>query len=278
MSLFTQSKSQPAAATTPGDFLLRLSDTCHPRAFSSVVLREYLCPALDALPVDQRANLFAILQEAERATVDVSSHFGRLDLSCEDSDGDYDTGSDDDCVVDPTEPANVQLTERKRRVEALIRADVTSTPEFDEEVLSWLPILWHLGVEGATNTGEILTALQLCDAIRYVTYAATGFPLPDPHGFTASPRCSSSLDCTIVNIKRIPVYSNTGSLSEHVGWIRRELLLKKASSGDISRVLPMLSELQGRDLQRIAQWLPGSTLVDGKSLIRISAFTLQSNF
>jgi hypothetical protein len=54
---------------------------------------------------------------------------------------------------------------------------------------------------------------------------------------------------------------------EHVGWIRRELLLKKASSGDISRVLPVLSELQSNDLQRIVTWLPGSTVVDGTSLI-----------
>jgi len=61
------------------------------------------------------------------------------------------------------------------------------------------------------------------------------------------------------------VYLYTGGVSEHVGWIRRELLLKKASSGDISRVLPVLSELQSDDLQRIAQWLPGSTKVDGKS-------------
>lgn len=176
MPLFAQPKSQPAIVTTPGDFLLRLNDTCHPGVFSSLVLQRYLCPALDALPADQRANLFAILQEAERATVDVSSHFGRLDLSGEDSDGECDTSSDDDdeCgVTDPRKSANVQLTERKRRIEALVRADATekvSTSEFDEEVLSWLPILWHLGVEGATNTGEILAALQLCDTIRYVTY------------------------------------------------------------------------------------------------------------
>lgn len=106
----------------------------------------------------------------------------------------------------------------------------------------------------------------------------TGFLVPDPHGFTTSPRCSSSLNCTIVNIKKTPVYSNAGTVSEHVGWIRRELLLKKASSGDISRVLPVLSELQGHDLRRIAQWLPGSTLVDGKSLIQILPFILESDF
>lgn len=69
-----------------------------------------------------------------------------------------------------------------------------------------------------------------------------------------------------MNIKKTWVYSNTGSLSEHVGWVRRELLLKKASSGDISRVLPVLSELRGDALQMIGKWLPGSTVVDGKSL------------
>jgi hypothetical protein len=90
------------------------------------------------------------------------------------------------------------------------------------------------------------------------------FVLP-PHVFTTSPRCSSSLNCSIANIKKTCVYSNSGSLSEHVGWIRRELLLKRASSGDISRVLPMLSELRGDDLQRIVKWLPESIVVDGKS-------------
>lgn len=92
-----------------------------------------------------------------------------------------------------------------------------------------------------------------------------GFLLPDPHGFPTSPRCSSSLNCTITNIKKRSVYSNTGNVSEHVGWIRRELLLKKASSGDVSRVPPLLSELQSGDLQRIVQWLPRSTVVDGTS-------------
>ena len=58
---------------------------------------------------------------------------------------------------------------------------------------------------------------------------------------------------------------------EHVGWIRRELLLKKASSGDISRVLPALSEMQSDDLQMIVQWLPGSTQVDGKSFFKFPA-------
>ncbi|KAF9654392.1 hypothetical protein BDM02DRAFT_85235 [Thelephora ganbajun] len=249
MSLFSQPKSQSAIATTPGDLLLRLNDTCHAGVFSSFVLRRYLCPALDALPADQRANLFAILQEAERATVDVSSHFGRLDLGGEDSDDDCDGSSDDGGAVDPAKAMNMQLTERKRRIEALIAAntnEVGSTSDFEEEALSWLPILWHLGVEGATNTGEVLVALQLCDTI--------------------SPRCSSSLNCSITSIKKSSVYSNTGSVSEHVGWIRRELLLKKASSGDISRVLPILSELQSDDLRRIVKWLPGSTGVDGKSL------------
>lgn len=61
------------------------------------------------------------------------------------------------------------------------------------------------------------------------------------------------------------MYSNTGSVSEHVGWIRRELLLKKASSGDISRVLPALSEMRSDDLQRIVLWLPGSVVADGTS-------------
>lgn len=174
MPLFPQPKPQSTTVTTPGDLLLRLNDTCHPGVFGSFVLRRYLCPALDALPADQRANLFAILQEAERASVDVSSHFGRLDLSSEDSDGSYDAPSDDDYIVDPRESKNVQLTERKRRIEALIEADTAENvlaSEFDEEVLSWLPILWHLGVEGATNTGEVFAALQLCDSIRYVTYA-----------------------------------------------------------------------------------------------------------
>ena len=68
------------------------------------------------------------------------------------------------------------------------------------------------------------------------------------------------------------MYSYTGGVSEHVGWIRRELLLKKASSGDISRVLPVLSELQSDDLQRIVQWLPGSTKVDGKSFFGFLTF------
>ena len=65
------------------------------------------------------------------------------------------------------------------------------------------------------------------------------------------------------------MYSNSGSLSEHVGWIRRELLLKKASSGDISRVLPVLSGLRGDDLQKIAKWLPGSGPVDGESSFKL---------
>ena len=71
-----------------------------------------------------------------------------------------------------------------------------------------------------------------------------------------------------MNIKKTSVYSHAGSVSEHVGWIRRELLLKKASSGDISRVLPVLSELQSDDLQKIIQWLPGFTQVDGKSCFK----------
>ena len=90
-------------------------------------------------------------------------------------------------------------------------------------------------------------------------------PLPDSDGSGVSARCSSSLSCSITSIKKSPVYSNTGGVSEHVGWIRRELLLKKASSGDISRVLPVLSELQSGDLQRIVSWLPGSTVVDSTS-------------
>ena len=113
----------------------------------------------------------AILQEAERATVDVSSHFGRLDLSGEGSDDDDEPSEDDDDLVDPSIAAHIQLTERKRRIEVLIAADTTengSSSELDEEVLSWLPILWHLGVEVATNTGEVLAALRLCDTIRYV--------------------------------------------------------------------------------------------------------------
>lgn len=174
MSLFLQPKSQPTAATTPGDLLLRLNDTCHAGAFSSFVLRRYLCPALDALPADQRTNLLAILQEAERVTVDVSSHFGKLDLSGEDSDDDCGPFSDDNGVVDPSKVTSVQLVERKRRIDDLIKVDAVeevSPSEFDEEVLSWLPILWHLGVEGATNTGEVLAALQLCDNIRYLCYA-----------------------------------------------------------------------------------------------------------
>jgi len=183
--------------------------------------------------------------------VDVSSHFGKLHLSGEDCDSDYDASSDDDDgVVDPSKALSVQFTERKHRIDALIGADTAegteSTSEFDEEVLSWLPVLWHLGVEGATNIGEILAAVQLCATI--------------------SPRCSSSLNCSIVNIKKTSVYSNTGSVLEHVGWIRRELLLKKASSGDISRVLPVLSELQSDDLQRIVRWLPVSTQVDDKTV------------
>lgn len=173
MSLFPQHKSQSAVATTPGDLLLRLNDTCNAGVFNSFVLRKYLCPALDALPADQRANLFAILQEAERATVDVSSHFGKLHLSGEDSDGDYDASSDDDDgVLDPRKTSNVQLAEQRHRIDGLMRADTVekaSASDFDEEVLSWLPVLWHLGVEGATNTGEILAALQLCAIIRYVT-------------------------------------------------------------------------------------------------------------
>jgi hypothetical protein len=90
------------------------------------------------------------------------------------------------------------------------------------------------------------------------------FLSPDPESFTASPKCSSSLKCSIMNVKKISVYSNTGSVSEHIGWVRRELLLKKVLSGDISRVLPILSELQSGDLERIVQWLPGSTQADGK--------------
>lgn len=179
MPLFLQPKSQSVVAATPGDLLLRINDTCRAGVFGSLVLQRYLCPALDALPADQRANLFAILQEAERATADVSSHFGKLDLSGEDSDDDSDTHSDDDGVVDPSKATSVQLAERKRRIEALIIANAfrgASTSEFDGEILSWLPILWHLGVEGATNMGEVLAALQLCDAIRYGRYARGEVP------------------------------------------------------------------------------------------------------
>ena len=178
MSLFQQPKPRTAFAATPGDLLLRLNDTCRSGVFSSFVLQRYLCPALDALPADQKANLFAILQEAERVTVDVSSHFGRLDLSGEVSDDEGDTHSDDDDAVDPSKAASVQLAERRCRIEALIEADAVeevSRSEFDEEVLSWLPVLWHLGVEGATNTGEILEALQLCDTVGYVAHAQRVF-------------------------------------------------------------------------------------------------------
>jgi len=88
-------------------------------------------------------------------------------------------------------------------------------------------------------------------------------------GCTTSPRCSASLNCSIMNIRKNSVYSNTGTVSEHVGWIRRELLLKKASSGDISRVLPVLSELRNDDLQMIVTWLPVSTTTDGTSFFLI---------
>jgi hypothetical protein len=174
MSLFTQHSSQSTIATTPGDLLLRLNDTRNAGVFSSFVLEKYLCPALDALPADQRANLFAILQEAERATEDVSSHFGKLHLSGEDSDDDCYSSSDDDYVPDPRKMSSEQIMERRYRTDALIRADavgMASASEFDKDVLSWLPFLWHLEVEGATNTGEILAALQLCAVIRYVKYA-----------------------------------------------------------------------------------------------------------
>ena len=178
MSLFRQLDSQSEVATTPGDLLLKLNDTCPVSVFNSLVLGRYLCPALDALPADQRANLMAILQEAERATVDVSSHFGRLDLSGEGSDDDDEPSEDDDDdLADPSIAAHIQLTERKRRIEVLIAAHITkngSSSELDEEVLSWLPILWHLGVEVATNTGEVLAALRLCDTIRYVVSTGRG--------------------------------------------------------------------------------------------------------
>lgn len=166
MSLFSQPRSQPAVITTPGDLLLRLNDTRHADVFSSLVLRRYLCPALDALPADQRTNLFAILQEAERATADVSSHFGRLDLSGEDSDDGAPPDHDEGDLVDPVKATStsVQLAEKRHHIEALIATN--NSKEVDEEVLSWLPFLWHLGAEVATNAGEVLTALQLCDTIR----------------------------------------------------------------------------------------------------------------
>ena len=173
MSLFQQPELQSAIATTPGDLLLRLNDTCRSGVFSSFVLRRYLCPALDALPADQRANLFTILQEAERVTADLSSHFGRLDLGGEDSDDACDAHSDDGDVVSACKAASEQLAKRRCRIEALIEVDVVedvSRSEFDEEVLSCLPALWHHGVEGATNTGEVLAALQLCDTVGYVGY------------------------------------------------------------------------------------------------------------
>lgn len=170
MSLFSQPKAEPAIVTTPGDLLLRLS---HVGGFRPVVLRRYLCPALDALPADQRANLFTILQEAERATVDVSPYFGRLDLSNDDRDDVDGASSDDDGGLDFDKATlSVQPTEGKRRIEDLIAADALKkvpTSDFDEEVLSWLQILWHLGVEGATNIGEVLAALQLYDTIRYAS-------------------------------------------------------------------------------------------------------------
>ena len=75
--------------------------------------------------------------------------------------------------MDPSKAASVRLAERRYRIEALIEVDTVeevSRSEFDEEVLSWLPVLWHLGVEGATNTGEVLATLQLCDAIGYADY------------------------------------------------------------------------------------------------------------
>jgi hypothetical protein len=178
MSLFPQPGSQSPVVTTPGGLLLSLNDTCHAGVFASFVLRKYLCPALDALPADQRANLFAILQEAERATVDVSSHFGRLDLGSEDSDDDYDAHSDDDGIVDPSAATSARITKQKHRIQALIETDTIGeapTFEFDEEVLSWLPVLWHLGVEAATNVGEVLAALQLCDTIGYVSAAGHFF-------------------------------------------------------------------------------------------------------
>lgn len=177
MPLFPQATSQPATVTTPGDLLLRLNDTRHVGAFSSVVLRGYLCPALDALPADQRANLLTILQEAERATVELSPYFGRLDLSGEASDDDDASSDDGGGLGDPSNLTSVQFTERKRRIEALIAVEAPNkipTRELEEEVLSWLPVLWHLGVEGATNVSEVLAALKLCDAIRCVKWRALG--------------------------------------------------------------------------------------------------------
>lgn len=174
MSLFTLPKPQSAIFTTPGDLLLKLNDTCQAGVFSSLVLQRYLCPALDALPADQRANMLTILQEAERATADVSSHFGKLDLCGEDNDDESNPFFlDGDNLVDPSKATNAEFMERRRRIEALVAADEveeTSAYEFDEEVLPWLPMLWHLGVEGATNTGEILDALHLCDTIRCVNW------------------------------------------------------------------------------------------------------------
>ena len=110
--------------------------------------------------------------------MDVSSHFGRLDLGGEDSDDGFEAHSDDDGIVDPRAATSMRITEQKHRIEALMGTDAVgeaSTSEFDEEVLSWLPVLWHLGVEAATNVGEVLAALQLCDTIGYVSAAGHFF-------------------------------------------------------------------------------------------------------
>lgn len=110
--------------------------------------------------------------------MDVSSHFGKLDLSGEASEDDDGGSSDDGDWLDPSRTTNIQLAERKCRIEALIKANaVKKVPaqEFDEEALPLLSILWHLGVEGATNIGEVLTALEVCDTIRCVDWAKSDY-------------------------------------------------------------------------------------------------------
>lgn len=140
--------------SSPGSLLQTLANTRSPDTFNSLILAKYLGPALDALPSDQRANLLAILQEAERASYhDAPLHFDKLDLNS-------DSDSEDDCQTVGFEP-------RSRKIKALLAMKANSQL-VAEEIVDWLSILWKVGAERGLESRGVHAALGFCKDVEYV--------------------------------------------------------------------------------------------------------------
>lgn len=147
--------TQPQAImASPSSLLQSLSQSRTPTTFNNVVLAKYLCPALDALPADQRTNILRILQEAERASChEEPLHFDKLVL---------DSDSDDDHHVE-----SVDFELHSRTIKALL-ATRASTQIIAEQITNWLSLLWRVGAEHGLESKGVHSALAFCMDVEYV--------------------------------------------------------------------------------------------------------------